>query len=220
MTVYRQTKLIFKDLSFQVKTGEWLGITGSNGVGKSTLVKALLGLEDYQAGEILFLGQNKDHFKPCQWYKELQLVTQYTRNALDPTKTIERLLREPLSFFFPEEKAIQRQQIQQVLEQCSLTSDILKKKPRQLSGGQYQRVCIALALLARPKLLICDEATASLDKITELKIIQLLKNNMNLTVIFISHQHQLVQSVCDRCVQLSQFGFKSERVCPTRQLKQ
>ncbi|MBO0474853.1 ATP-binding cassette domain-containing protein [Enterococcus ureasiticus] len=190
-------QIIFQNLDLVINQGEWIGIIGKNGSGKSTLTKIILGLETYSEGEIYLNGQKQEHYELRQWMQNIQLVSQYTRNALDPTKTIEKILWEPLKNFRLVEKANQNLRIKQVLNDCYLPEKILSKRPRDLSGGQYQRVCIALALLVNPKLLICDEATANLDKINELKIIHLLKENQKMSVLFICHDKNLVNNYCD-----------------------
>ena len=190
-------QMIFQNLDLVIDKGEWIGVIGKNGSGKSTLTKILLGLETYSEGSIYLNGKSKDQFESRQWMQQIQLVAQYTQNILDPTKKIEQILREPLKCFQLADKAEQFLRIAQVLDECYLPKTLLAKRPRELSGGQYQRVCIALSLLVKPKLLICDEATANLDKINELRIIHLLKNQEEMSVLFISHNQKLIHDICD-----------------------
>ena len=190
-------QIVFQNLDLDINQGEWVGIVGKNGSGKSTLTKIILGLETYSEGGIYLNGQKQDQYESRQWVQQIQLVAQYTRNALDPTKKIEKILQEPLKQFRLADKSNQKLRINQVLDDCHLPKTLLTKRPRELSGGQYQRVCIALSLLVKPKLLICDEATASLDKINELRIINLLKKQQEMSVLFISHNKKLVNEFCD-----------------------
>ncbi|WP_086444673.1 ABC transporter ATP-binding protein [Candidatus Enterococcus lemimoniae] len=190
-------QVIFQNLDLVINQGEWVGVIGKNGSGKSTLTKIILGLETYSEGEIYLNGQKQEQYELRQWMQNIQLVAQYTRNALDPTKKIEKILQEPLRKFRLVDKSNENLRIKQVLDDCHLPKSLLTKRPRELSGGQYQRVCIALSLLVKPKLLICDEATASLDKINELRIIHLLKKQQEMSVLFISHNKKLVNECCD-----------------------
>lgn len=198
-------QVIFRNLNLVINKGEWVGVIGDNGSGKSTLAKTIMGLEDGAEGYIYLGNRSKDHFSRNEWVQEVQLVTQYTRNALDPTKKIRELLLEPLRLFQLANKKEGLAKIGQMLESCSLSLDLLDQRPREISGGQYQRICIALALLVQPKLMICDEATASLDMINELRIIELLKRNTEMAVLFISHNQELVTRVCDRCIYMRKF---------------
>ncbi len=190
-------QIIFQNLDLVINQGEWVGVIGKNGSGKSTLTKIILGLETYSEGEIYLNGQKQEQYELRQWMQNIQLVAQYTRNALDPTKKIEKILQEPLRKFRLVDKSNENLRIKQILDDCHLPKSLLTKRPRELSGGQYQRVCIALSLLVKPKLLICDEATASLDKINELRIIHLLKKQQEMSVLFISHNKKLVNECCD-----------------------
>ncbi|WP_348920344.1 ABC transporter ATP-binding protein [Enterococcus rotai] len=190
-------QIVFQNLDLVINQGEWVGVIGKNGSGKSTLTKIILGLETYSEGEIYLNGQKQEQYELRQWMQNIQLVAQYTRNALDPTKKIEKILQEPLRKFRLVDKSNENLCIKQILDDCHLPKSLLTKRPRELSGGQYQRVCIALSLLVKPKLLICDEATASLDKINELRIIHLLKKQQEMSVLFISHNKKLVNECCD-----------------------
>lgn len=190
-------QIVFQNLDLVINQGEWVGVIGKNGSGKSTLTKIILGLETYSEGEIYLNGQKQEQYELRQWMQNIQLVAQYTRNALDPTKKIEKILQEPLRKFRLVDKSNENLRIKKVLDDCHLPKSLLTKRPRELSGGQYQRVCIALSLLVKPKLLICDEATASLDKINELRIIHLLKKKQEMSVLFISHNKKLVNECCD-----------------------
>lgn len=192
---------LFEGLDLSVYSGEWVGIVGKNGAGKSTLAKIICGLETSQEGTIFFKGRAKQTFTKREWVKHVQLITQYSRNALDPTKTIYAILCEPIRRFAIFSVKEELENIQALVVDCGLSGDILSKYPSQISGGQYQRVCVALALVVEPEILICDEVTANLDRITELRIIKLLKRKKR-GIIFISHDHSLVNKHCDRFINL------------------
>lgn len=189
---------IFTDLSFAVNSGDWLGIVGKNGSGKSTLASILVGIDRKYEGHIFFQNKNQKEVPLKEWVQNVQLISQYTRNALDPSKTIMKILKEPLNRFKIGSKESWENNILEILTACNLERELLTKKPFQLSGGQYQRVCIAQAMLLKPKLLICDEITANLDKINEIQIMKTLKKNKSLTVLFISHDRKLTEASCNR----------------------
>lgn len=195
-------KLLFDNLNITILPGEWIGIVGKNGSGKSTLAKIISGLEKPNQGTIFFEGKSKQNFSKKEWFKKVQLITQYSRNALDPSKKVKNILLEPVKRFDLDLTVDKQVILRQILFDCHLPEKILNNYPAQLSGGQYQRVCVALALLVKPEILICDEATASLDRITELRILKLLKQK-DLSVIFISHDSILFKDYCDRCIYLS-----------------
>lgn len=197
LTKQYANRTIFKDLSIQVAESEWLGIIGDNGSGKSTLVKTIIGLERKSSGEIYLKGRNIETYSAKERLSKIQLVTQYTRNALDPTKKVKDILIEPLRLLRGISLKNCMSEVLQLMYECNLAINILEKKPREISGGQYQRVCIVKALLVHPEILICDEATASLDMINELKIVNLLKTRREMTVLFISHNRDLVEKLCN-----------------------
>lgn len=206
----KQPRDLFTNLSFEIKQGDWLSLVGPNGIGKSTLAHILIGLEPFTDGTILFQKDlNLTSTSQMEWVRKIQLIPQYNKNSLDPSKRILNLLLEPLNFFHKElSKEDKLNRITQLLKDCQLSQNILKQKPGDLSGGQYQRVCIILALLVDPDILICDEITAGLDSITERLIIKLLKQQPELSVIFISHQKNLIDLVCNKTLTLPEGKVK------------
>lgn len=203
-----------KDVSFSVEKGEIFGIVGESGSGKSTLAIALLNLLPENAeisGEILFEGENIFSLSGGALRvlrgRKLSMVFQAPVSSFNPVLSIEYQFREILK-----EKAnlIQRDALKQrmveLFEKVRLPEPerILKSYPHQLSGGQLQRVALAFALSADPKVLIADEPTSSLDVTVESQIINLLlvlKEEFNVTIIFITHNLDLVNVLCERvCV--------------------
>lgn len=196
---------IFKNLHLELKEGSWLGIVGRNGCGKSTLARIIVGLENYSVGKIYLNGELKQTFTKKEWLHEVQLITQYTRRALDPTKNIKQILLEPLQKFKSGNPIYWQESIEKILMECGLKTNILSKTPLQLSGGQYQRVCLAAGLLIKPKIFICDEATANLDLINERRIVSLLKKCSHMSVIFISHDLERMNEICDEIIYIDDF---------------
>ncbi|MGT2934030.1 ABC transporter ATP-binding protein [Streptococcus catagoni] len=198
VTKYYQKKLVLKDCHFCVKEGEILGIMGESGSGKSTLARLLVGLENPTSGQMLFQG---DSYSVKKQGAQIFLVFQDALHAVNPLFTVENILYEgPKS-------QIARSQMLQLLLDVGLDQTILSKKANELSGGQLQRVCIARAILLKPKLIIFDEALSGLDAVIQGKLLKLLydlKKKYYLTYIFISHDFHLCQAICHRLLVMSE----------------
>ncbi len=190
-------------VSFQIGLGETLGLVGQSGCGKSTLAKLITRLMEASAGTIYLNGKDITKAKGKelrQAYRQMQMVFQSPMASFDPRKTIgngicESMVNNGLS------KEEQARRLRELLDQCGLPSDYAKRYPHELSGGQCQRAAIARALAMKPNLLICDEVTSALDVTVQKQIMELLqglKEESNLSFLFISHNLALVQSFCDR----------------------
>lgn len=179
---------VLKDISFEMKQGEILGLVGESGSGKSTLAKAVLGLIPYQ-GEILHASTYP------------QMVFQDPYGSLNPAKTVGWILEEPLRLRGDLPKEERKQRVLQMLEKVGLHDKFLERYPNQLSGGQRQRICIAAALMQNPKLLIADEPVSALDVTIQAQILELLNKlheEMGISILFISHDLRVVYQTCDR----------------------
>lgn len=180
-------------VSFSLNEKEVLGIVGESGCGKSTLAKLILKLLAPTSGEIIFSGSIK-HLR-----KDVGIVFQDPLLSLDPKMRVRDILREPFLAHGLKRKA--DSQIEALLMEVGLGSDILPRHPAQLSGGQRQRVCIARALSCRPKLMVLDEPLSSLDLIAQKQILELLsglRERFELTYIFISHNIAVVKKISTR----------------------
>ena len=180
---------ILHDVSFQMKRGEILGIVGESGCGKTTLVKAILGMVKAQSGQIHHTS------------KHPQMVFQDPYSSLNPVKKVGWILEEPLRLNLHLPKEERRQRVVEMLERVGLGKEMADRYPRQLSGGQRQRVAIAGALMLSPELLIADEPVSALDVTIQAQIIELLlklHEEMGLSVLFISHDLRVVYQICDR----------------------
>lgn len=185
-------KTVLQDCHFTVKTGEMIGIMGESGSGKSTLARLLAGVERATSGQVLFEGEP---YQITPNVSPIQLVFQDAYQSVHTQWTIAKILQEA--------QRVERDlvKIKHVLQDVELDETCLSKKPSQLSGGQLQRVCIARALLAKPKLIIFDESFSGLDPIIQGKMMQLLyrlKNKYEQTYLFISHDFKLCYTLCHR----------------------
>ncbi len=163
-----------------------LRIKGESGSGKSTLARIIAGLDQDYSGEVWWNGQRCREFASKDWMKRVQYVPQYERDTLDNHKTVEAVLKAPLKNF-KFDKATYSQKIDDVLKQCLLPQSMLQQRVQTLSGGQFQRLWIAKALIIEPEVLIIDEATTNLDVMNEDLMLDMLQNIEGLQMIVISH---------------------------------
>ena len=195
------------DVSFSLQAGETLGIVGESGSGKSTLAKMITRLTDITDGTLKFQGKDITKLKQSQLrdvYGNIQMVFQNPAGSFDPRRTLGDGIGESLRNRGMK-KADIAIRVKELLEQCGLEEELAKRYPHEVSGGQCQRAAIARALAVEPKVLICDEATSSLDVTIQKQIMELLeelKDTHGLSFIFICHNLALVQSFCDKVLVL------------------
>lgn len=196
-------------VSFQVMPGQTVGIVGESGSGKSTLAKLLCCLEEPTEGQIRLCGQEigkRKGKKRREMYRKLQMVFQDPVSSFDPRRTLGDGIGESLrNHGMSREEA--RKRVELLLEQCGLPEEFAGRYPHEVSGGQCQRVAIARALAIEPQLLICDEATSALDVTVQKQIMELLdrmRKEKKLTILFICHNLALVQSFCDQILVMKQ----------------
>lgn len=184
---------ILTDVSLDIERKDIYGILGLSGAGKSTLVRCINGLEKFDKGEIYF--ENRLVTFDRMYRKEVAMIFQHF-NLLDQRTVLKNV--ELAGELFKEKD--RKEKALKYLELVGL-KDKVNKYPSQLSGGQKQRVAIARALMTEPKILLCDEATSSLDPDTTNQILELLKElneKLGLTIIMISHQMNVIEKICNK----------------------
>ncbi len=193
------------DVSVRLAKGRTLGVVGESGCGKSTLVKGIIGLEDLKGGEMRFLGvdinrpvQERDR----QWIQEMQMVFQNPDSTLNPAYPVGRQIARPIRRFktVDQGKGKVKAEVLRLLKAVRLDDYYYDRLPRQLSGGEKQRVGIARALASRPDLVICDEPVSALDVSVQAAVLNLLlevQNMLGTTMIFIAHDLSVVRYFSD-----------------------
>ena len=206
------------NVSFEVFEGESFGLVGESGSGKSTIAKIISSLINPSSGEIYFdnisLFDPKNKVIKNKFRGQIQMVFQDPYSSLNPRFKVKNIIAEPIKFF---QKNIGEAQISKsvndLIDIVGMSRQSLDRYPHEFSGGQRQRISIARALATRPRLLICDEPTSALDVSIQAQVLNLLKDlqsQLNLTIIFISHDLPVIRQMCDRTTVL-----KNGKVCET-----
>ncbi|MGZ9810289.1 ABC transporter ATP-binding protein [Pseudoroseicyclus sp. H15] len=193
-----------RDVSFDVPRGHTLGIVGESGCGKSSLARALVGLAPVSAGEVSWRGNTisglgERDFRALR--KDIQMVFQDPFSSLNPKMRVFDVLAEPLRTHLPSlSRAEMTDRVAEVLETVGLRREVMSRFSHELSGGQAQRIGIGRAVITRPGLLICDESVSALDVSVQATILNLLKKlqaELDLSMIFISHDLGVIKYVAD-----------------------
>lgn len=193
-------------VSFDVLNGETIAVVGESGCGKSSLMKAILGLHKPTSGKIIFDDKNLAEFdtKGWHWYhSHVGYIQQDPYGALPPFMNIQRILEEPLIVSGVKDKGERLQRVRAAMEEVKLSpvDDFLLKYPHMLSGGQQQRVVIARAMIVEPRFLVADEPVSMLDASVRVEILKLLRNlqeKHHLSVIYITHDLSTVSYFSER----------------------
>jgi microcin C transport system ATP-binding protein len=209
-----------KDLSFELKAGESVGLVGESGSGKSTTGLALLRLLNAN-GSMWFKGQPLHQFSMKQmlpYRSQMQIVFQDPYSALNPRLNVLQIIAEGLEVHQKLSAEQREQRVIEVLQEVGLDPALRHRYPTEFSGGQRQRIAIARALILQPQLLILDEPTSSLDKSVQAQILTLLKSlqqRHRLAYLFISHDLQVVRSLCHQVIVLRQGEVVEQGDCQT-----
>jgi peptide/nickel transport system ATP-binding protein len=202
----RQRVLV--DVDLDIRPASCTAIVGESGSGKTTLARCIVGLHSNWTGEIRFEGNplaKGARHRPKQVLKRIQYIFQSPYTSLNPRKTINQILSEPLEHFFRLQTSERRVRVTRVLEDVSLGTDLLGRYPDELSGGERQRVAIARAIVVEPDLLVCDEVTSSLDVSAQAVVVEVLRQlqlERKLAMVFITHNLALVRSIAGTAVVL------------------
>jgi len=190
-------------VSLTLAKGRTLGIVGESGCGKSTLVKGIIGLEPLTGGTLEFLGH--DATLPLSrrdrgMIREMQMIFQNPDATLNPSYAIGRQIARPIKRFRTVPGNQVREEVIRLLDAVRLGAGYYDRLPRQLSGGEKQRVGIARALATRPDLILCDEPISSLDVSVQAAVINLLlevQETYRVSMIFIAHDLSVVRYISD-----------------------
>lgn len=196
-----------QDVSFELKKGETIGLVGESGCGKTTIGRAILGLEKIASGDVLFEGKNVTHLSSSErkeYWKKAQIIFQDPYSSLNPRLSIGEAILEPMVIHGIGGSNVERRnRVIELLETVGLTADQYDRFPHEFSGGQRQRICIARTLAMEPSLIICDESVSALDVSVQAQVLNLLndlKDQFELTYLFISHDLSVVKYMSDRIV--------------------
>lgn len=193
----RNKQHVLKGISFSIENGDCIGLIGESGSGKSTLSRLVLGLEKPDSGSITIEGKTVN-----KWIKENQgkmsVVFQDYTSSANPNFTVQEVISEPLRALGKKDNL--DKVVEELLKKVGLPVNLINRYPHELSGGQLQRVCIARAISTKPKFMVLDEAISSLDVSIQAQILDLLrdlKDELNMTYLFIAHDLQAVTHLCD-----------------------
>jgi peptide/nickel transport system ATP-binding protein len=191
-------------VSFEIGRGETLGLVGKSGCGKSTLGRTVLRLLEPTSGRVFFDGEDISGLKGSALKslgKRMQIIFQNPESCLNPRMKVYDAIAEPLRLHRICEKDKERRRIQELIEAVSLGEELLFRYPRELSGGQLQRVAIARVLGLNPEFIVADEPTSMLDPLVQAQILFLLKKlqtEYGISFLFISHDMQVVEWMSDK----------------------
>lgn len=198
--VHKTRKEVLHDISFSIEPNEMLGLAGTSGAGKTTLIRVIMQMLSWDSGEILFNGREISSYRGKEeksLRRDMQLIFQNPASSLNPHMTVQELMEEPLRI----QGQVDEDGVHSMFEKMQLRSELLTRYPHQLSGGELQRVAMGRLLLLKPKLLLLDEPTSMLDVSVQAQVISLLqeiRKEHPMACLFISHDLDLLHAICDR----------------------
>ena len=202
----KNSVMAVNDVSFKIKEGESFGLVGESGSGKSTIAKMIVNLFKPSSGDILFdkiyITKIKQKKEMMKFRKQIQMIFQDPYSSLNGRLKVKDIIAEPIKLHNPSiSNSDLNNYIFDLLESVELIQKSADRYPHEFSGGQRQRISIARAIATQPRLLVCDEPTSALDVSIQAQILNLLKDlqeQLNLTILFISHDLPVVRQMCDR----------------------
>ena len=207
-----------ENVSLEIEENDCFAIVGESGSGKTTLANILLGIYDYDNGEIFLDNKRISSKRNLKMRKLIQFVQQNPMSTLNPKKTIFKTIALPLKIHKIVSNDKIGERVKELLSYVGLDSEFIYRYPDTLSGGQKQRVAIARALASEPKVLILDEPTSALDVIVQSKVLNLLldiKEKLSLTYVFITHDLSVVKNIANKVLvmnkgKIDEFGKTKE----------
>jgi peptide/nickel transport system ATP-binding protein len=202
----KNSVLAVNNVSFQIKEGESFGLVGESGSGKSTIAKMIVNLFKPSSGDIFFdktcITKIKHRSELMKFRKQIQMIFQDPYSSLNGRLKVKDIIAEPITLHNPSiSNSDLNNYIYDLLDSVEMIQKSADRYPHEFSGGQRQRISIARALATQPRLLVCDEPTSALDVSIQAQILNLLKDlqeQLNLTILFISHDLPVVRQMCDR----------------------
>ena len=204
---------VVKQAEFAIPRGESYGLIGESGCGKSTVLRAVAGLNSDYDGRILLDGAELPKRRDKRFFRQVQMVFQDPYGSLHPRKMVQAVLAEPLAIMGLDDR---QGRIDRVLRDVGLDAGFRFRYPHELSGGQRQRIAIARALIVEPQLLLLDEPTSALDVSVQAEILNLLnrlRRERGLTYLMVSHDLAVIAHMCERIAMMKD-GRILERLTP------
>ena len=202
----KNSVLAVNNVSFEIKEGESFGLVGESGSGKSTIAKMIVNLFKPSSGDIFFdntcITKIKNRSELMKFRKQIQMIFQDPYSSLNGRLKVKDIIAEPITLHNPSvSNSDLNNYVYDLLDSVEMSQKSADRYPHEFSGGQRQRISIARALATQPRLLVCDEPTSALDVSIQAQILNLLKDlqdQLNLTILFISHDLPVVRQMCDK----------------------
>lgn len=222
----KSVKIVLNDVSLSLEQGKCVGIIGESGSGKSTLGRIITGIEKADSGVVEFEGKNIHQKENRNMKNDISVVFQNYISSVNPRFSVAQIIAEPLIISSQVNRSkIDKnkidEEVKKLIKIVGLSEEFLERFPHELSGGQLQRVCIARAIVTKPKFILLDEAVSSLDVSTQVEILDLLqklKKEYNLSYIFITHDLLTITYICDSVIFFKD-GKIEEKIDDIRNLK-
>ena len=222
----KSVKIVLNDVSLSLEQAKGVGIIGERGSGKSTLGRIITGIEKADSGVVEFEGKNIHQKENRNVKNDVSIVFQNYVSSVNPRFSVAQIIAEPLIIGSQVNKSkIDKnkidEEVKKLIKIVGLSEEFLERFPHELSGGQLQRVCIARAIVTKPKFILLDEAVSSLDVSTQVEILDLLqklKKEYNLSYVFITHDLLTITYICDSVIFFKD-GKIEEKIDDIRNLK-
>ena len=217
-TVSYRDVIAVNQVNLIIEAGKTVGLVGESGSGKSSLARAVVGMIPPSGGEILLDGVALTTARTRSQRKTIQMVHQDPYSSLNPRMTVRQMLAEPLRFHRIVPRSDVNTRCNELMAMVRLDPESLDRYPAEFSGGQRQRIAIARALSVEPSVLVADEPTSALDVSVQATVLELLtsiQHELGLTMLFISHDLGVINTVCDavaamRTAQIVEFAQRAE----------